>query len=888
MKTIRLLSVVFSALLVFTSCQVSDDEYPKNLAIVAEGSSSIYGQWVLPMNDGEAPARSINWTLNMRMQDPEPQWVEYRWQQPVNTEQIVLNLWDYEDEISLPEQITLSYWDGNNFIPVTSLSRQQMKINENDTIRFDPVETDRLRLEAPLAELLPANILEWEVHQLPGSPDHPPLVDAGVERDVMVGGDTYLSGNVKSVSDNYRVSWSMESGPGRVSFNDRNSLEASASFSEPGDYILKLTASEGRRNESAGTVKVRAHNMPAEPYLQKVRTTPYSIDNPLWSQRIRSLIVTWIPYVIDQLTDPEVRTGGIDNFIEAEKALRGEPHGEHRGLVFSNAYVLQTIESMSLALMVDPQGDQEIIAAQRLMEETLEDWIPKVLAAQEPDGYLQTAYTLRDPEEWEERWEPRQRRAHEGYIAGYFMEAAVAHFMLTEGNDRRLYDAAKRLADCWNENIGPGKKEWYDGHQGIKQALVRFARLIDEVEGEGSGDSYIQLADFLLDNRDGGSQYDQSHVHPVKQYEAVGHAVRAVYSYNATAELAEETGNIDYYSASKSVWNNIVNKKYYLTGGIGSGETSEGFGPNYSLRNNSYCESCASCGMIFFQHTMNSTYHASKYADLYEETLYNALLGSMDLAGERYYYPNPLTERRERITWHNCPCCVGNIPRTLLMIPTWSYQKNDDGLFVNLFIGSTVNVGEVGGTAVEMVQQTDYPWSGDVSLTVNPDSPAEFTLFVRIPDRNTSELYNAVPGVSGYESMMVNGESIQPEMSNGYAVITRRWEAGDRIDISLPMEIQRVTSIDKVEANRGKVAFRYGPLVYNVEAYDNDDIEKQVGLDPLSLEWRGDLLNGVMVIKGQWADGSPLIAIPNYARTQRIDDREGESPVYSRVWMLEE
>ena len=210
------------------------------------------------------------------------------------------------------------------------------------------------------------------------------------------------------------------------------------------------------------------------------------------------------------------------------------------------------------------------------------------------------------------------------------------------------------------------------------------------------------------------------------------------------ADVAAETHDTDYQSAVLSLWDNLVNKKYYVTGGIGSGETSEGFGPNYSLRNNAYCESCSTCGLIFFQYKMNLAYHDAKYADLYEESLYNALLGSTDLDGQTFFYANPLVDG-QRTAWHNCPCCVGNIPRTLLMIPTWTYARGDDGLYVNLFIGSTINVEKVSGpagrTSVQMVQKTDYPWSGNVSITVNPKEPMKFTVYVRVPNRNTSALY---------------------------------------------------------------------------------------------------------------------------------------------------
>jgi DUF1680 family protein len=636
--------------------------------------------------------------------------------------------------------------------------------------------------------------------------------------------------------------------------------------------VLKLTADNGDTKASA-TLQVEVQRSAPPNQLSAVYTKKYRIDSPLWSQKAKALIVNWIPHCIDQInrTDLERGSGGIDNFIEAAKALAGQPHGTHKGYVFSNAWVHQTVEAMSIALMIDPKGDPEIIKAHGRMRATLEDWIPKILAAQEPDGYLQTAFTLRDDlERWPERWSPRGRRNHEGYVAGYFLESALNHYLMTDKKDARLYAAAKKLADCWVSNIGPQpKKEWYDGHQEMEQALVRFGRFVNDMEGNGKGQKYIQLAKFLLDSRRNGSRYDQSHLPVVQQYEAVGHAVRAVYNYSGMADVAVETHDIDYQSAVRSLWDNIVNKKYYVTGGVGSGETSEGFGPEYSLRNNAYCEACSSCGMIFFQWKMNLAYQDAKYADLYEETMFNALLGSMDLDGKNFYYQNPLDSWRPRYAWHNCPCCVGNIPRTLLMLPTWMYAKSVDSIFVNLFIGSATTVENVAGTDVEMVQATDYPWNGKVAITVNPKVSREFSLRIRVPDRSVSSLYQSFPGANGIESIALNGSEVKPAIEKGYAVIKRTWRAGDRIDLVLPLAVQRVRASEKIQAIRGRVALKYGPLVYNIEQVDQD-ISRSLGFSsPLTTEWKGDLLDGVMVIRGKFADGTPLLAIPNFARNNR-------------------
>jgi DUF1680 family protein len=854
----------------------------KNLAIVATVSgSSRYGSQTNSLNDGLIP----NNTGPMRMQGNRPpqrltsQWVQYDWIQPVTTREIQVFWWNFENSAKLPQSYKLTYWDGNEFVPVKNATGFGLLNNQFNITTFDAVTTTRLRLIADSVERFLGTILEWSVIQADGSQNHPPVISAGIDRSVMLGGKTYLSGLVKSVTPVSKISWTKISGPGNVSFGDASSLKTSAAFTSIGEYIVSLAVTEGALS-SASTLKVKVLQPPPAKRLDVVYTKRYKIDSPLWNDRAKAMIVNWIPWCINQIerTDLTLGEGGLDNFIEAGKALRGEPHGKHKGYVFSNAWVHQTIESMSIALMIDPQGDKEIIAAQEKMKSTIEKWIPLILAAQEPDGYLQTAYTLRDTTRWKGKWEPRTRGNHEGYVAGYFIESAINHYTLTEGKDKRLYNAAKKLADCWVANIGPGKKEWYDGHQEMEQALVRFGRFVNDMEGNGRGDSYIKLSKFLLDCRRDGSEYDQSHVPVQQQYEAVGHAVRATYNYSAMADVAAETSDVDYQSAVMSLWDNMVNKKYYVTGGIGSGETSEGFGANYSLRNNAYCESCSSCGLIFFQYKMNLAYNDAKYADLYEETIYNALLGSLDLDGKNFYYDNGLSTSQSRYSWHVCPCCVGNIPRTLLMIPTWTYVKGSEGLYVNMFIGSTIKIEKVAGTDIEMVQKTDYPWSGKVSMILNPTVSKEFTLFVRIPNRTTSSLYTPVPAVSGFKSLSVNGKPFSAKIVNGYAVIKRTWKAGDKIDLVLPMEIQTITPDERIEADRGRVALRYGPMIYNVEKVDQPDIEKYIGTGPLALEWRGDLLHGVMTIKGKWDDGTPLTAIPNYARNNRNSVHSTDKP----------
>jgi DUF1680 family protein len=763
-----------------------------------------------------------------------------------------------------------------------------------------------LALSATLATAVVTNL---DAAQSPGqAPSQQLQAVAGVDRVVVLPGRTYLRGwvgrgeppsttrtwnqgrrrspGMALDTTQIRTRWTKVSGPGEVRFANAAKLQTSATFTTPGEYVLRLDADTGG-SQLSSTLTVKAEAAPSGKAWEPVEAAGFRVTSAFWKQRLHALTTNWIPHCIRQInrTDIEIGPGGIDNFVEAGKKLRGEKHGVHKGYVFSNAWVYQTIESMSLAMMLDPQGDPEMLKSHDLFRKTIDGWIPIILAAQEPDGYIQTAYTL--PREGCEgrvidtsnfkHFAPEHRGDHEGYVAGYLLEAAISHYRMSGGKDRRLYDCAKKLADCWDRNIGPAPKQaWYDGHQAMEQALVRFGHFVNEVEGAGKGTKYFTLARFLLDCRyttaDGPrhqQEYDQSHLPVVEQYEAVGHAVRAVYTYSAIADVAIETGDLDYRSAAKAVWDNMTNRKYYVTGGVGSGETSEGFGPDYSLRHRAYNESCSSCGAVFFQWKMGRLWHDSRHADLYEETLYNALGGCMDLEAKNFYYDNPLEARVARYAWHVCPCCVGNVPRTLLMLPTWTYTKASDAIQVNLYVGGAVKIEGVAGGAVEVVQETDYPWKGDVAVTVNPDVPRRFALWLRIPNREASDLYRSVPAISQTPVFRVNGAEVKPVLRNGYAVLTRTWKAGDTVGFFLPLEPQRILPSERIEATRNQIALRYGALIYNVEAADQDINKPLREGVALRAVWKPDTLGGIVALEGTFADGSPLLAIPNCVRMNR-------------------
>lgn len=578
-------------------------------------------------------------------------------------------------------------------------------------------------------------------------------------------------------------------------------------------------------------------------------------------------MVNWIPYLENQLSNTGLAEGGIQNFVNAGNKLAGRSYSPHVGYVFSNAYTLNTVEAMCAALMIDPQGDSAISSAQSAMRTKLSDWLPKILSAQESDGYLQTAITLGGT-----RWSYNGN--HEGYVAGYFIEAGIMHYLMTNKSDATLYKAAKKLADCWCNNIGPGKAHatWWDDHEEMEQALCRLGVFVNQNEGVGKGDKYIQLAKNLLDNRHGGTAYCQAQDYPYNQRTVVGHAVRSMYLCSGMTDVAMLLNASNYTTAVNALWDNFVNRKLYVTGGVGSGETSEGYGNDYSLPNTTaYCESCAGCGALFFQNKMNLLYGDGKYADLMELELYNAILGSLDLNANYFTYTNSLDTSSARYKWHNCPCCVGNIPKTILEFPRWMYAKSGDsnGVYVNMYIGSTFTVDGVAGTDVQLVQTTNYPWETNVTITVNPSTAKAFTIYLHSPDFSVSTCYSSTPNVNGLSSIAVNGTAVSNTVSKGYVAINRTWTAGDKITFTIPIVPQRVKAISNVAADAGRVALQYGPLIYNLESVDQN---LDLILSPsstLAAQWNTGLLGGVMTIKGTFTNGATMTAIPNYARLNR-------------------
>jgi DUF1680 family protein len=619
---------------------------------------------------------------------------------------------------------------------------------------------------------------------------------------------------------------------------------------------------------------------PARDYpVQPVPFTAVRLEDEFWAPRIEVNRRETIPFAFQQCE----RTGRVENFVRAAKALHGEPLADRKppGYPFDDTDLYKIIEGASYSLSVrpDPQLDSYV-----------DGLIAKIAAAQEPDGYLYTTRTI-DPEHphpWagKQRWELERDDSHELYNLGHLYEAAAAHYLATR--KRNLLDIAIRSANLLVSTFGPGKRSIWPGHQITEMGLARLYRVTGD-------ERYLALARFLLDERGPrqgertnrlGLTYNQAQAPVVDQTEAVGHAVRATYMYSGMADVAALTGDASYLKAVDAIWQNVVGKKLYITGGIGASGRGEAFGRNYELPNmTAYNETCAAVGNDYWNHRLFLLHGDATYVDVMERTLYNGLISGVSLDGKRFFYPNPLESngQHERSAWFGVACCPGNLTRFLASVPGYVYAEHGDAIYVNLFVKGEGEIALRNGSRVKLTQDTRYPWDGAVRITVTPSTAGAFALKVRIPGwaRNEpvpSDLYRFADSSDERASVTVNGVPVSMILDKGYVTIRRAWKAGDAIDVRLPMPVRRVVANDVVEADRGRVALQRGPIVFAAEWPDNPNGKVRnivlPGSAELTSEFRPDLLNGVQVIKGrafglsQTADGTiakqeqDFVAIP--------------------------
>ncbi|UCH14191.1 MAG: glycoside hydrolase family 127 protein [Bacteroidales bacterium] len=573
--------------------------------------------------------------------------------------------------------------------------------------------------------------------------------------------------------------------------------------------------------------------------IQPVPFTSVKITDNFWAPRIKTNHEVTIPIAIEQSTI----TGRIKNFEIAGGLQEGNFCSEYP---FDDTDIYKIIEAASYSLQTFPDPGLEAI---------LDSLIYKINLAQEEDGYLFTIRTIMgdDSHDWigSKRWEKVNELSHELYNLGHMFEAAVAHYQST--GKRNFLDIAIKSADLIENVFGWGKLEDYPGHQEVELGLVKLYHATGNKK-------YLELAKFFLDVRGPkGNRYNQAHKKVINQTEGVGHAVRATYMYAAMADIAALFNDESYVQAIRKIWEDIVWKKTYITGGIGASGGNEGFRDPYNLPNMSaYCETCASIGNALWNHRMFLHDGNSIYYDVLERTLYNALLSGVSLSGDLFFYPNVLESigQHQRSKWFGCACCPPNIARFLPSLSGYVYAMTDNSIFVNLFIDNTARI-ELKDNEIEIVQKTNYPWDGTVNITVNPEISGQFDLLVRIPGWAKNEaipgnLYKFVDTSKEAVVLKVNNNVISPNEKSGYAVISKIWKKGDIITVELPLQSRRILADSRIEADKGRIAIQRGPLVYCVEWPDTKDghvlnllFNNEAAINE---SFNPELLNGVHVI----------------------------------------
>lgn len=545
--------------------------------------------------------------------------------------------------------------------------------------------------------------------------------------------------------------------------------------------------------------------------IDPVPFTSVRVTDNFWGQRLKASREVTIPLAFGKCEE----TGRYENFV---KAAHPSDTYKVEGFSFDDTDVYKTIEGASYSLQTYPN---------KKLEKYIDSVLVIVAAAQEPDGYLYTARTMnpKHPHNWagKKRWEAVENLSHEFYNLGHMVEGAVAYYQAT--GKRNFLDIAIKYADCVCQAIGEGadQKKLVPGHQIAEMALVKLYLTTGNRK-------YLDQAKFFLDARGYTSRrdaYSQAHKPVVEQDEAVGHAVRAVYMYSGMADVAAITGDSSYIKAVDKIWDNIVSKKTYITGGIGARHAGEAFGNNYELPNlSAYCETCAAIGNVYMNYRLFLLHGDAKYFDVLERTLYNGLISGVSLDGGSFFYPNPLASNGgySRKPWFGCACCPSNISRFIPSLPGYVYAIKENEVYVNLYLSNRAEL-KVNKKKIVLEQETSYPWNGDICLKIAQGSQ-EFAMKLRIPgwvrgEVLPSDLYAYADDQKLNYQVSVNGQEVKSELDNGYISIARRWKKGDVIEMHFDMLPRLVKANRKVTDDRGRVAVERGPLVYCAEWADN-------------------------------------------------------------------
>jgi DUF1680 family protein len=589
--------------------------------------------------------------------------------------------------------------------------------------------------------------------------------------------------------------------------------------------------------------------------IRPVEFTRVKLQDQFLAPRLETNRKVTIPFALKKIEE----TGRVDNFRKAA----GLMPGPHTGKRYNDSDVFKVMEGAAYSLTLHPDPK---------LKSVLDELIRLIGRAQEPDGYIYTARTINPERPAEgagaERWS-NLRVSHELYNVGHMYEAAVAFYQAT--GERSFLDIALKNADLLCRTFGPGLRRGFPGHQEIEIGLAKLYRVTGEAK-------YLDLAKFFLDERGhyhqgedypqsspfriyNSEEYLQNHKPVLEQEEAVGHAVRATYMYAGMADVAALGGYPQYVQAIDRIWDNVVGKKMYITGGLGARDEFEAFGDNYELPNSTaYAETCAAIGNALWNHRMFLLHGEGRYIDVLERVLYNGLLSGVSLSGDLFFYQNPLESKGGygRSPWFEVACCPGNMVRFLPSVPGYVYAVGDKTLYLNLYVKNEATV-EVAETKVDLFMETKYPWLGTVEVGLNPHRPREFTLALRIPgwaqnEPVPSSLYRFREEDTQHLGLWVNHKPVKMQIEKGYARITRKWVRGDKVDLLLPMPVRRVLANQRVAADRGKVALERGPIVFCLEGVDNYGRALDLSLPddaPVQAFFRPDLLDGVEILYGR-------------------------------------